>query len=713
MPPQNATEPGGRLPTSYRTVGPLPTPEEWQPLPSTAVRKTASAAKSVEADPKPDPRPCAIFVAHGMGQQIPFQTLDDIAQALRQKEASKLGVALEELPHPVTCTVRVQDGDADVTLQRVELRLKTPEGSREVHVYEGYWAPLTEGVVTLRDVLGFLLLGARNGLSNGAQPFRRWLFGAFRELALATRTAKYLLVALLVVLSLVAMNTVVLAVAAARAPFVNRPGWLSQGLIADLTTVFNAVLAALLVFALLLVYAKDLQTRGVSWKLRQGLAAFTNVIFFLVLLVVAAAGCVVLPWLLREHRRPIEPGEAMRRWTDQGGWPCFDAGFGTGLLSLLGILAAFALGFLLWIVFRRGALKRPKRTAARKTRGRFPVLSAAATFVVAVFAGSFWFVSRTAECSGAGLPQAWRISASWLVLVAASAFIRSLLVQYVGDVAVYVAPHTLDRFNDTRSKIKDCVYRQARAVFALGNGKAYSEVVIVGHSLGSVIVYDALNRLINEDEIVKREKASRPPFLDVLGRTRMLLTFGSPLDKIAYLFALQGNRTSEAREALAAEVQPLIRNFGFRGFEWINIWSRWDIISGSLDFYDTPLWDQLPHETDDPAKIRSWVEKRKGRPAWRRGLGCPKDNPEALRFDFGGSGPKLEPISWEDFFAIFEAAYLKLQYDPESGEHRLVSRYRVDNVEDRDATTLLAAHTEYWHNTTLIDKLYGALSPSP
>ena len=91
---------------------------------------------------------------------------------------------------------------------------------------------------------------------------------------------------------------------------------------------------------------------------------------------------------------------------------------------------------------------------------------------------------------------------------------------------------------------------------------------------------------------------------------------------------MQAEDTSEAREALAASVQPLIRDYKYRPKRWINIYSPWDIISGSLNLYDSP----------------------------------------------SGGGPQ-----------------------------------RVQNLADPDATTLLAAHTEYWGNPLLFQTIYGAL----
>jgi hypothetical protein len=116
---------------------------------------------------------------------------------------------------------------------------------------------------------------------------------------------------------------------------------------------------------------------------------------------------------------------------------------------------------------------------------------------------------------------------------------------------------------------------------------------VVGHSLGSVLAYDTLNALINLDNCsapnVRRH---------VVARTRALITFGSPLDKTAFIFRMQARNDQEwIREQLAASVQPLIVDYvKYRpdSFDWINIWSRMDIVSGELNYYDVH---------DDPAKI--------------------------------------------------------------------------------------------------------------
>jgi hypothetical protein len=123
---------------------------------------------------------------------------------------------------------------------------------------------------------------------------------------------------------------------------------------------------------------------------------------------------------------------------------------------------------------------------------------------------------------------------------------------------------------------------------------------VVGHSLGSVISYDVLNLLLLEDEknaALRRPTSPPGPAprkpgepadpLNIQERTKFLLTFGSPLDKAAFLFRTKGG-TDELREAAAAAWQPLIQDYGFRPAEWVNIYSWMDIISARLQYYDDP-----------------------------------------------------------------------------------------------------------------------------
>lgn len=55
--------------------------------------------------------------------------------------------------------------------------------------------------------------------------------------------------------------------------------------------------------------------------------------------------------------------------------------------------------------------------------------------------------------------------------------------------------------------------------------------------------------------------------------------------------------------------------------------------------------------TDDHEEIRRWVEARKGRPSRVKQA---SSEGGLLRIDFGEEDERLEPISWEEFFRIFD-----------------------------------------------------------
>lgn len=179
----------------------------------------------------------------------------------------------------------------------------------------------------------------------------------------------------------------------------------------------------------------------------------------------------------------------------------------------------------------------------------------------------------------------------WTLLAIFTFAIRYFVIEYVGDVAAYISPYKDSKFDELRHQIRKIGLNVGKVVYGFEPKQAtvpnYSHVVMVGHSLGSVLAYDTLNSLINVDQLCTG--ADRR---DVVEKTRALLTFGSPLDKTAFMFRLQAEGEEQwIREALAAAVQPLIVNYDkYRPatFEWINLWSPMDVISGALNYYDDP-----------------------------------------------------------------------------------------------------------------------------
>jgi len=521
-----------------------------------------------------------VFVTHGMGQQVPFATVDDLVAALRTHPA-----LAEAKPHAEV----VQLGDQ--MLQRVALHL--PGLNRDIHFYEGYWAPLTEGAVTLRDVVRFLFSAGFNGIRNSETTFHRWAFGEPRAFEIPVRTWAYLVVAVLAVCALVSMNAVVGLVTAAKAAFTS-PSWLNDRLFADLTTTLNIFLLTALVFGLILMLARLVRHLGGGPGIARVLGISGIVSFFLTIVAATVAG-LALPGLVLAyvHNATLPSSKAPH----VSFWDMYLLGSGgsrsldsiVGWILFVSAAAVLAVAVILWLMTFVRAIRRQlgnwSTTAASQQQPRSTVLVLASLSLLLVALGvvMFWLVSFgnvLDKADSAGV----RLFLTWPLLLGVSMIVRYFLVQYVGDVAAYVASHTGERFSDVRQRIKDVVSARARAIYAAGGQARYDGVILVGHSLGSVVTYDVLNRLINEDEL-HRTPAGTPN--TVVERTRLLLTFGSPLDKTAFLFASQTHRLKEGREALATTVQPLIQDYAFRRMRWVNIYSPWDIISGALNYYDT------------------------------------------------------------------------------------------------------------------------------
>jgi hypothetical protein len=569
----------------------------------------APMAATAEATPL---RKLAVFITHGMGQQVPFATLDAVFERLRRLEPFASA-------RPEAETVRL-DGQQ---MQRLVLRL--PSQGKEIHFYEGYWAPLTEGEVSLRDVSRFLLRAGMNGIINSSTSFSRWIFGRWQAYDIPVRTWAYLVVALATIGALVVMNGVAVLVSAARAPLGSTPpDWLSDALFCDLTTTLNVFLLTATVFVLTLGISRLSRRGGLRW-LRPVFGPLSVLSFAATLLAAVLAG-IALPLLILSH---VQHGGS---WSaDQPRWSSwlgaqqaaeFDTWCTAVFLAIPLVVLGYALASWAWKFLRAAG----SQIVAREP-GQQPLLSlvvlgilVAGTVLIGIEVAVLW--------PGTGPDNHWplRLLVTWAVVLLLSEVVRRFLVQYLGDVVVYVESHTVDRFAELRARIRECVTERARAVYAAGGAEAYEQVVVVGHSLGSVVSYDMLNQLLCEDAIDRQ--AGRPTH-DVARRTPLFLTFGSPLDKTTFVFAIQHRRTTQAREALVASAQPMLQGYEWRPERWVNIYSPWDIISGSLEYFDLP----------------------------------------------GSSDPR-----------------------------------RVDNLRDREATTLLMAHVEYWENGLLPEVLSKALT---
>jgi len=467
-------------------------------------------------------------------------------------------------------------------VQRVELDVFERNSRVELHLYEAYWAPVPEGKVRLSDVISFLFSACFRGLLNVFRPFHRAMFDQVVETKIRFRAAAEIALSLLTLASLIVINAVIVASGAAKYGLTGQQFHIADNWVA-LSATASCLSAVAIAFGLILFLAELSQpAEAMRWIVRIiSVAVWTAFYLTLAAIVAGAASLAVFATYSGARLSPADPTYPQ-------------------LQAFASLLAAAIVAFTVVVLAFKGIL----RSVGREVPSAIPYtpffLLSIGIFLVAFF-GPMLIGFGAISFSGVySIFPGWVSNPFWVwpMLLLVSALVREVMVQYVGDVAAYVTSQNLDRFNKIRQRIKQIALDSARAVYlAQENGEfLYDKIAVVGHSLGSVIAYDTLNALLNAEKLSLTE-------LKISSRTCLLETFGSPLDKIAFFFSLQGNEAFHIREQLAAAVQPLISNYeDFRRFPWINVYSPNDIVSGKVELYDLPVKGQ-------PEPIRRLIQE--------------------------------------------------------------------------------------------------------
>jgi hypothetical protein len=479
-----------------------------------------------KAQPAADPPPIApksatrvaVLVCHGMGQQVQFETLDAVVREVRET-ALRCGTLVSE-KEGVGVSIHPDEGRF---VARAELNLKRKDQNasrREVHFYEAYWAPLTEGRVTLRETLTFLVDAGRRGLNFAFADgvFDRWMFGGRQEFEIPAR----------------------------------RVLQLGRGLCMILLTTAAIAATGLLPLMKLLDFFRVGHTDP---QIAVTAAVAFSIGIFLGLF---GLGAVLIAWLLGTGADVKRPKAAI------------DAPIGVmaSPMSQRILMAVLLLAFIL--------------------------VSGALTAYVGIRLYERWILPAVTDPAAHTVGVIVAILLFLAQVVLFRRFVKNFLVEFAGDVAAYVAPYKVSTFEEIRREIQERGRRVARFIYSVSDPQSaaplYDEVHIVGHSLGSVLAYDTLNDAINRDIHENGwHKGSGVDAYRVIERTKLLLTFGSPLDKTAFVFRTQkAEREIDVREALAGAQQPLIVSYDMRRARWINLWSPSDWISGPIGYYDSP-----------------------------------------------------------------------------------------------------------------------------
>jgi hypothetical protein len=171
-----------------------------------------------------------------------------------------------------------------------------------------------------------------------------------------------------------------------------------------------------------------------------------------------------------------------------------------------------------------------------------------------------------------------------------SLILEGPLVDSLGDVTLYTSVDKKSKYYEIRERILDGATDKVRFLME-DSEKRYEEILLLGHSLGSAIAYDTLARLNKEMNVDPRLQA-------LSGKVKGLVTFGSPLDKIAFFFDEQISKEKhKVRYAIASQLhgfrrvnvdteslQSGVRQY-FEHLRWLNFYTISDPVCGSLDVY--------------------------------------------------------------------------------------------------------------------------------
>lgn len=170
-----------------------------------------------------------------------------------------------------------------------------------------------------------------------------------------------------------------------------------------------------------------------------------------------------------------------------------------------------------------------------------------------------------------------------------------LMIDYVGDVAIYTTTDIKSKHFKIRQQI---IANATQRLQSLLDSKEYHQIIIAGHSLGSVISYDVLNQL--------NLFANHNPALQDTAKQKIkcLFTFGSPLDKIAFFFRERASKSEYIRRQILSHLRSFkARNLDLKKYpeneivtneiksyvdhvEWFNYYHKDDPVSGHLDYYN-------------------------------------------------------------------------------------------------------------------------------
>ena len=216
---------------------------------------------------------------------------------------------------------------------------------------------------------------------------------------------------------------------------------------------------------------------------------------------------------------------------------------------------------------------------------------------------------------GSVLPEFFTYGYIYAAFYLVNLWIQKYFVDYIGDIEVYVTRDSKSARFTAREQIRSRAVDAIKA--AVTSREDYAEVLVLGHSLGSVVGLDALREL--------RQQAGTVLLPPQFSRLSTFVTFGSPLEKTRFFFDRispddGAQWTDFLREIQQTFVQQTVLPAAPGGpgqappagvahrIAWYNFWYFIDIIANGLESYNDAQVPDLVQVTRLPQPGASpWV----------------------------------------------------------------------------------------------------------
>ncbi len=191
------------------------------------------------------------------------------------------------------------------------------------------------------------------------------------------------------------------------------------------------------------------------------------------------------------------------------------------------------------------------------------------------------FLSALPESISSRLQPTWSTAFGLAVSVGGLLGLGKFLTSFMGDVESWSTYEETDAKHERRKKV---IERGVDLISHVLKDPDCKRAVIVSHSLGTAVAHDTLLEAIRRNRAHNVTDPITGPIQ--LDKIRHFVTFGSPIDKIHYLFESYQSRYHRYKRV----VEDLRGDIGNEPFSrkqepyihWINYWDEGDIISGAI-----------------------------------------------------------------------------------------------------------------------------------